>query len=139
MSDLTRPEPTKPRQYRNIHVTQIVRYRLPPAAINSILHRVSGGLLFLLLPFVLVLFDKSLTSELSFNDFKAIASNWFVKLVILALIWAYLHHFFAGLRHLFLDLHLGIEKDSGRQTALAVFVATAVLWVAFALKLFGAF
>ncbi len=60
MSDLTRP--TRP-IYRNIHVGQLVAYRLPAAGWVSILHRISGALLFLALPFLLYLFDRSLTSE----------------------------------------------------------------------------
>ena len=136
MSDLTRP--AKP-IYRNLHITQIVGYRLPLAGIISILHRVSGALLFLLLPFALYLFDKSITSELSFAAFKSVAAGWFVKLVILALAWAYLQHFCAGIRHLFMDLHLGLEKESGKLTAATAIAVSAVLWVAFTLKLFGAF
>ncbi len=127
------------REYRNINVTQIVAYRLPPAGIASILHRISGAVLFLLLPFVLYLFDKSLTSELSFATFKSVTSHWFVKLVLLALIWAYLLHFCAGIRHLFMDVHLGLEKTSGSNSALAVFAISTVLWIAFALKTYGVF
>lgn len=136
MSELTRsPRP----QYRNIHVSQIIGYRLPLSGLISILHRISGALLFLALPFLLYLFDKSLTSELSYATFASLASHWFVKLVLLVLVWSYLHHFFAGLRHLVMDVHVGVEKDSGRQTAAAVFVVSLVLWLAIALKMFGAF
>ena len=136
MSDLTRP--TRP-IHRNIHISQIVLYRLPAAGVVSILHRISGALLFLLLPFVLYLFDKSLTSTVSFETMKSVTSNWFVKLVVLALIWAYLVHFVAGIRHLVMDVHIGVEKDTGRQTAVSVLVISTVLWLAFALKIFGAF
>jgi succinate dehydrogenase / fumarate reductase cytochrome b subunit len=136
MSELTRP--TRP-VHRNIHISQIVTYRLPPGGIVSILHRVSGAVMFLLLPFVLFLFDKSLTSEISFGTFKAITSNGFAKLVLLVLLWAYLHHFVAGIRHLFMDMHIGVDKDTGRQTAISVLVISLVLWVALALKLLGAF
>ncbi len=136
MSDLTRPR--RP-IYRNLNITQIVGYRLPLAGIISILHRISGALLFLLLPYVLYLFEKSLTSELSFGVFKSVASGWFAKLVILALAWAYLQHFCAGIRHLFMDLHIGLEKESGKQTAAAAIVVSVIFWVAIALKLFGAF
>lgn len=134
MSDLTRP--ARP-IHRNIHLTQILGYRLPLAGIISILHRISGALLFLLLPFVLYLFDKSLTSELSFDDFKSVASGWFARLVILALVWAYLQHFCAGIRHLFMDLHMGLEKESGKQTAAVAIAVSLIVWIAFALKLFG--
>jgi succinate dehydrogenase / fumarate reductase cytochrome b subunit len=136
MSDLTRP--IRP-IYRNINIGQIVAYRLPAAGIISILHRISGFLMFLLLPFVLYLLDRSLTSVGTFNAFKEFTSHWYTKVVILALIWAYLHHFIAGIRHLFMDVHIGLEKESGRNTAIAVLVISLVLWVAFALKTFGAF
>lgn len=134
MSDLTRP--ARP-IHRNLHITQIVGYRLPLAGIISILHRISGALLFLLLPFVLYLFDKSLTSELSFDDFKSVTSGWFARLVILALVWAYLQHFCAGIRHLFMDLHVGLDKESGKRTAAAAIAVSLILWSAIALKLLG--
>src|SRR5690349_16008157 len=99
MADTLKPRPV----FRNIHVSQIVSYRLPPAGIVSILHRVSGALLFLLLPFVIWLFDVSVSSEVSYGRFTGAFTaglgflpGWFVKLVALALIWAYLHHFIAG-------------------------------------------
>jgi succinate dehydrogenase / fumarate reductase cytochrome b subunit len=127
------------RQFRNIHVTQIVQYRLPLAGIISILHRISGLLMFLLLPFVLYLLDKSLLSEISFEYFRGFASHWFVKLIILALAWSYLHHFCAGIRHLLMDVHVGLDKDSARKSSVAVFAVSLPLTVVVALKLFGAF
>jgi succinate dehydrogenase / fumarate reductase cytochrome b subunit len=128
----------RPRFY-NIHVTQIVRYRMPLAGLVSILHRISGALLFLLLPFSLYLLEQSLTSELSFEHFKGITSHWLVKLVILALVWGYLHHFCAGIRHLFMDVHFGLGKDGSRKSAAGVLAVSLVLTVLVALKLFGAF
>jgi succinate dehydrogenase / fumarate reductase cytochrome b subunit len=127
------------RQFRNIHVAQIVQYRLPLAGIISILHRVSGALMFLLLPFILYLLDESLLSEISFEHFKGFASHWFVKLIILALTWAYLHHFCAGIRHLLMDTHVGLDKDSARKTSVAVLAISLVVTAAVALKLIGAF
>ena len=126
--------------FRNIHITQIARYRLPLAGFVSILHRISGALMFLLgLPFVLYLFQQSITSELSFEHYRAIVSHWFAKLVLLALIWAYLHHFCAGLRHLLLDLDIGVDKDSGRVSATIVLAVSLTLTLILALKLFGLF
>lgn len=116
-----------------------VHYRLPPSAYVSLFHRVSGALLFFLLPFTLYLLDQSLLSEISFESFKSLASHWFVKLVILALVWAYLHHFAAGIRHLLMDLHIGIEKLSGRRSALLVFAISLPLTALVGLKLFGVF
>lgn len=126
-------------QFRNIHISQIIGYRLPLAGFISILHRISGLLMFLLLPFILFLLDTSLVSESSFEYFKGITSNWFVKLIILALSWAYLHHFCAGIRHLIMDNHIGLDKDSARKSAVGVFAVSLPLALVVALKLFGAF
>lgn len=127
------------RQYGVMSFAQTVHYRLPLAGIVSILHRISGMLMFFLLPFILYLLDKSLMSEISFEYFKGFTSHWFVKLVILALVWAYLHHFSAGIRHLLMDLHMGLDKDSGRKSSVAVFAVSLPLTALVALKLFGAF
>ncbi len=132
----------KPRpEFRNIGIGDItLKYRLPIAAKLSILHRVSGALLFLSLPFLLYLFDKSLTSELSFDVFKAFLSNIVVKLIVLVLAWAFLHHFCAGIRHLMMDTnHDAVTKESGKRTAIIVMVVSLALTFVFALKLFGAF
>ncbi|MBU9664527.1 succinate dehydrogenase, cytochrome b556 subunit [Burkholderia multivorans] len=132
----------KPRsEYRNIGFGDItMNYRLPLAAKLSILHRVSGALLFLFLPFLLFLFDQSLTSELSFEVFKAFLSNIVVKLIVLVLSWAFFHHFCAGIRHLLMDVnHDAVSKEGGKRTAVVVFVVSIALTIAMALKLFGAF
>jgi succinate dehydrogenase / fumarate reductase cytochrome b subunit len=126
-------------QYRNIHIAQIAGYRLPLAGFVSILHRISGLLMFMLLPFILFLLDQSLLSETSFESFHTFTSYWFVKLVILALSWAYLHHFCAGLRHLVMDLHIGLDKNSSRKSAAGVLTISLALAAVIALKLFGAF
>ncbi|MGE5622824.1 MAG: succinate dehydrogenase, cytochrome b556 subunit [Bacillota bacterium] len=127
------------RQFNVMSFAQTVHYRLPLAGIVSILHRISGLLIFLLLPFILYLLDKSLTSEISFAYFKGYVSHPLVKLVILALSWAYLHHFCAGVRHLLMDLHLGLDKDSARKSSVAVFAVSLPLAALVALKLFGVF
>nr|WP_315596990.1 succinate dehydrogenase, cytochrome b556 subunit [uncultured Cupriavidus sp.] len=126
-------------EFRNIGIAQISRYRLPWAGKVSILHRVSGALMFLLLPFVLYLFEQSVTSELSFAKFSALLSNGFVKLVILALIWGYLHHFCAGIRFLLLDVHVGVTKPASATSAKLVLVISLLLTLIFGLKLFGLF
>jgi succinate dehydrogenase / fumarate reductase cytochrome b subunit len=132
----------KPRpEFRNIGIGQILTaYRLPLAGRVSILHRVSGALLFLFLPFLLYLFDQSLTSELSFEMFKAFLANIVVKLITLVLAWAFLFHFCAGVRHLMMDTnHNAVSKESGKRTSVIVLVVSSLLTLAFALKLFGAF
>jgi succinate dehydrogenase / fumarate reductase cytochrome b subunit len=126
-------------EFRNIHVSQIVRYRMPPSAMVSILHRISGAALFLALPFVLWMFDLSLISENSFDRMAAMASGWLVKLILLFLIWGFLHHFVAGIRYLLLDLDVGVELPKARRNALAVFAVSLPLTLVAALKLFGAF
>lgn len=131
-------KPNRP-QFRNIHITQLSSYRLPLAALVSFLHRVSGLLMFLLLPFILFMLDKSLVSESSFDYFKGFTSGWFVKLVILALSWAYLHHFCAGIRHLVMDNHIGLSKEGARKSAASVLFISLPLALIVALKLFGAF
>jgi succinate dehydrogenase / fumarate reductase cytochrome b subunit len=136
MSDLTRDE--RP-LHRNVHITQIIRYRMPLAALVSILHRISGAGLFLCLPLLLYLFKESVLSERSFSSFQAIAANPFVKILLLGVIWAYLQHFCSGIRHLFMDALWGMSKDEGRKTALAVFAVSLPLTFVFGLKLFGAF
>ncbi|MES2040163.1 MAG: succinate dehydrogenase, cytochrome b556 subunit [Pseudomonadota bacterium] len=129
---------TKPR-FGVMRLIDATGYRLPLAGFVSILHRASGMLMFLLLPFILYLLDKSLTSEATFTELQALTSGVFVKLIILALSWAYLHHFCAGVRHLLMDLHYGLDKDTARQSAVGVLVTSLVLAALIALKLFGVF
>lgn len=130
--------------YRNIHITQIVAYRLPPAGIVSILHRVSGALMFLLLPFVVWLFDVSLSSEVSYERFTntfVAGIGWLpaalIKLVVLGLIWAYLHHAIAGLRHLWMDATHSVSKLQGDLSAKITLGLSGVLTVLLGAKLFG--
>lgn len=117
----------------------IQHYRLPLPAYVSILHRISGALMFALLPFVLYLLDKSLTSEISFEYFKGYASRGSVKFIILVLVWCYLHHICAGLRHMQMDVHIGLDKASARKSSIAVFAVSVPLAALVALKLFGVF
>ena len=132
---------SKPRrQFRNIHVTQIVGYRLPAPAIVSILHRISGALLFFVgLPFLLYLFQESLTSELSFEHYRAVVAQPFAKLVLLALIWAYVHHLIAGMRHLAMDVHFATEREQAQLFAKIQLALSLAVTAVLALKLFGAF
>jgi succinate dehydrogenase / fumarate reductase cytochrome b subunit len=129
--------------YTNIHVSQIISYRLPAAGIVSILHRASGALMFVLLPFVIWLFDASVSSEASYERFRSVFiagtgvfPAWFLKLVVLVLIWAYLHHFIAGLRHLWMDATHSVSKAQGRVSAQITLVVSLVLTVALGVKLY---
>lgn len=130
----------KPRpQFRNIGLAQVAfSYRLPLAGKLSILHRISGILLFLCLPLVIVpLFAASVAAPQSFAWIASIAANPIVKLVFLVLIWGYLHHFCAGIRYLLLDLHIGIDKLSAKKSAGVVFGVSLALTLVFGFKLFG--
>lgn len=140
MADTLKPRPV----YRNIHVSQIVKYRLPPAGIVSILHRISGVVMFVLLPFVIWMFDASVTSEISYDGFTSAFTagigavpGWFLKLVALALIWAYLVHFTAGVRHLWMDVTHSVSKQQGHSSAVATLVISTLLTVLLGAKLFG--
>ena len=139
MADTLRQRPV----HRNIHITQIAAYHLPPAGVVSILHRVSGVLMFLLLPFVIWLFDTSLTSEITYSRFTSVfkagagfAPGWFFKLVALALIWAYLQHFIAGLRHLWMDATHAVSKEFGHTSAVATLALSVALTLVLGYKLF---
>ena len=125
--------------YRNIGLAQLIKYRLPWAGKVSILHRISGAALFLLLPFILYLFDQSLASELSFMQFQAFTDHFLVKLICLGLIWSFLHHFCAGIRYLLLDLEIGVEKIPAQKSAILVLVVSLALTAAVGAKLFGLF
>jgi succinate dehydrogenase / fumarate reductase, cytochrome b subunit len=125
-------------EFRNIHVSQILHYRLPLAGIISILHRVSGAAMFLVgFPVILYLFEQSITSELSFQNYKLAFSNIFVKLILLGLAWSFIHHFCCGIRYLMLDMHKGLEKDQARKSATTVMAVSLSLTFLTALKIFG--
>lgn len=144
MADTITPTVKDKRVFTNIHISQIVHYRLPLAGIASILHRISGALLFLLLPLVVWLFDTSVTSEMSFERFRAaflagigFLPAWFVKLMVLGLIWGYLTHFFVGLRHLWMDVTHSVSREQGKVSAQVCIIASLLLTLLFAAKLFG--
>jgi succinate dehydrogenase / fumarate reductase cytochrome b subunit len=138
---------TKRPEFRNINAfTDLPTYRLPPAGWVSILHRVSGAIMFILMPFIIWMFDTSISSEISFAKFSAAFSiglgfvpGWFMKLVALAIIWAYLHHFIAGLRHLYMDINHAVSKEFGKSSALVTLGLGSLLTFVLALKLFGAY
>ena len=110
--------------------------RLPLPGKVSILHRVSGVGLFLCLPLILALFQWSL-SDGGFECVQAVVASPIGKLVLLGLIWAYLHHFCAGIRYLILDLHIGVDKESAAKSASVVMGVSLALTLVFGLKLFG--
>ena len=139
-------ETIKKRPGENMRLIEALQYRLPVAGIVSILHRASGVVMFVLLPFVIWLFDTSVTSEISFDRFASaftagigFVPGFLVKLAVLGLIWAYLHHAIAGARHLWMDATHAVTKEFGRSSAVATFAVSGVLTVALGAKLFGLF
>lgn len=131
MPDLTKPRP------KFLTLSEI---RLPLPGFVSILHRVSGAGLFLMLPLLIWLLQLSLgTTPESAATFKAVTGNPVVKLVLFGLCWAYLHHFCAGIRFLLLDMHIGVEKQAARSSATGVLVVSLGLTLIVALKFLGVF
>ena len=130
----------------HMRLIDALQYRLPLAGVVSILHRASGMLMFLLLPFIVWMFDNSVSSEISFDAFTSafvagigFVPGFVVKLVALSLIWAYLHHGVAGVRHLWMDATHSVTLQQGRSSALATFAISIVLTLALGAKLFGLF
>ena len=141
MTELAKKRP----EFRNINaLTDLPTYRLPAAGIVSILHRISGAIMFLLLPFIIWMFDMSVSSEISFAKFSAafniglgFVPGWFIKLVALAIIWSYLHHIIAGLRHLYMDMCHAVTKEFGKSSAVITLVLSLGLTAVLGAKLFG--
>lgn len=118
----------------------LTEIRLPLPGVASILHRVSGAGMFLLLPALIWLLQLSLdTTTEGPAAFAVVIDNWCVRLVLLGLIWAFLHHFCMGIRLLLIDLHIGVDKPQAQASAKAVFAVSLALTAAFGLKLFGVY
>ena len=146
MTELASKQRPKRPEFRNINaLSDLPTYRLPPAGWVSILHRISGFIMFLLMPFIIWMFDTSISSEISFEKFKAAFNigmlglpGFLWKLAALALIWAYLHHFIAGLRHLWMDVsHAAVSKEFGKSSAIFTLAASIALTLVLGAKLFG--
>jgi succinate dehydrogenase / fumarate reductase cytochrome b subunit len=145
MSELASPSRAKRPEFRNINALQdLPTYRLPPAGWVSILHRISGAFMFILMPFIIWMFDTSVSSEFSFARFTSafgvgvgFVPGWFFKLMALAILWAYLHHFIAGIRHLYMDINHAVSKEFGRSSAIATLSLSLGLTAILGAKLFG--
>jgi succinate dehydrogenase / fumarate reductase cytochrome b subunit len=146
MTELASTERPKRPEFRNINAFKdLTTYRMTAAAWVSILHRASGIIIFLLMPFVIWMFDTSVSSEISFEKFKSAFNVGLLglpgvlwKLVALALIWAFLHHFIAGLRHLWMDVsHAAVTKEFGKSSAIFTLAGSIGLTLVLGAKLFG--
>ena len=133
-------------EFRNINAFKdLPTYRLPLAGFVSILHRISGFIMFLLMPFIIWMLDTSISSEISFSKFRAIFNlgmlglpGFIWKLVALSLIWAFLHHLIAGLRHLWMDTHHdAVTKEFGKSSAVVTLAVSVGLTLILGAKLFG--
>ena len=114
----------------------LVRIRLPLPGIVSILHRLSGAALYLIgLPLLLFGVQRSLASPEAFDSFRGALSNPLAKIVLIGLIWAYLHHFFAGIRFLLLDVQQGIELKPTRVSSVVVLVVSLALTLVVGVRL----
>ncbi len=130
------PEMIKPRP-KFLALNEI---RLPLAGFASILHRVSGAGLFLMLPLLVYVLQLSLDpSAEGATAFKGIVGNPFIKLVLFGLSWAFLHHFCMGIRILLIDVHVGVEKESARKSATMVMAVSLALTLVVAMKFLGVF
>ena len=115
----------------------VFRIHLPLAGWVSILHRVSGALLFLAFPIGVWALSVSLSGEASFQRVAAWLTHPLSKLFLVLLIWAFTHHALAGLRHLALDVHWGVERDAARRSSMAVMIATGLITFLAAWRLFA--
>ena len=114
----------KKRRPKNLDLPTI---RLPLPGILSILHRISGAGMFLMLPFLLWLFQSSLASPETFASAREVVGHPLARIILLGLIWFYMHHFCAGIRYLLLDLHKGIELEAARLSSKVVFAVSIAL------------
>lgn len=115
----------------------LLRIHLPLPGWVSILHRVSGTLLFITLPLGIWALSVSLSDAAGFRRMADALAHPFARLFALVLIWAFAHHLFAGLRHLALDVHWGVGLRRARQSSLAVLLATGLVTLVAAWRLFA--
>ncbi|HEB57549.1 MAG TPA: succinate dehydrogenase, cytochrome b556 subunit [Gammaproteobacteria bacterium] len=117
---------TKTRRPKYLNLLKI---HLPVTGVASILHRISGVLLFIGIPFLIYALSLSLRSAESFARVYAFFDNMFVRVFALLLLYSLAHHFFAGIRYLLLDLDIGVELKAARASALGVILAALVTLV----------
>ena len=152
MTELSTPIRPKRPEFRNINAFKdLPSYRWPLASLVSGMHRISGLIMILLMPFIIWMFDTSISSEISFARFTEVFSigiqlprgwvipGWFMKLVALGLIWSYLHHFFAGLRNVWMETTHSASKESTFKTAVLTFAFSLGLTAVLGAKLFGVY
>ena len=126
MTELTKQRP------KFLNLAEI---KQPVPAVASILHRISGVGLFLMLPLLIWLLDLSLKSQDTYQAFVAVTGHPLMKLLLIGLLWAFFHHFCMGLRILLIDMHIGVEKAKARASAKAVLIVSLGLTLILGVKL----
>lgn len=126
--------PTRKSRPKFLDLTAI---RLPVAGVVSILHRVSGSILFLALPALIAMFALSLDSAAGFERAGRLMHHPMIGIPLFGLAWAYMHHFCAGIRFLLLDMHIGLDKEGARRSAIIVLLISLLLTAALAVKVLG--
>lgn len=111
---------------RPVHLN-LFKIRLPVPGVMSIIHRLTGVVMFLGIPFLIYLLDRSLISEEGFNFAVKLLHTPFGMLMLFGLMWSLMHHLLAGIRYLLIDVDLGVDKPTARLTALLVIIAGPVL------------
>lgn len=115
----------------------LLRIRLPVTGWVSILHRLSGALLFLAFPLGVWALSVSLSGEAGFRLMAGCAAHPLARLVLVVLLWAFAHHFLAGLRYLALDVHWGVGLRRARQSSVAVLLASGLFALLAVWRLFA--
>ncbi|MDP2108716.1 MAG: succinate dehydrogenase, cytochrome b556 subunit [Rhodocyclaceae bacterium] len=113
----------------------LIKIKLPIAGIASILHRVSGVGIFLMLPLLVWLLELSLRSPESFQAMQSVAAHPLLKLILIGLLWALLHHFCMGIRILLIDMHIGVGKAEASASAKMVLAVSLPLTLIVGAKL----
>lgn len=114
---------------RPVHLN-VLKVRLPVGGVMSIVHRITGVLLFVAIPLMIYLLDHSLISEAGFNQVIVQVHSLPGMILLFGLMWSLSHHLLAGIRHLLIDVDLGVDKPTARITALVVLLLAPVLGLA---------
>lgn len=112
--------------HRPVHLN-LFRIRLPVAGVMSIIHRLTGVLMFVAIPFLIYLLDRSLISASGFREAVELLHTPLGMLILFGLMWSLMHHLLAGIRYLLIDMDLGVDRPTARLTALLVIIAGPLL------------
>ena len=104
----------------------LLSIRMPVTAVVSILHRITGLLLFISMPFCLLFFELILSQATTATQFTCLFSLWYVRCLLFLVLWSLVHHLFAGLRFLFLDIDIGVTRNAARGSAWVILVLDSI-------------